>query len=544
MNQRHIKIGNTRSARRVRLLFLVCVLGVMTLGLESLSLFKVPPRWNVAHAQQNAYNEAQAAFKAKDFINSARLFYSLAIATEGGLKQKAEYGLAESLKRSGFPYSAAFFYARIVAQGEKSDFFRFALDSLGDINAEFPLGRSAISNIFSAKVNPLQVPPGARGFFFFYKGLELFDSAGTGVLNGGQAVAAAKSEFERVPSGNPYYARAQYYLGVILTVLKDTDGALGAFNRVLRVANSEGLRQLATMSLARVYYEKKDYRRAFSNYSQIARDSDLWLQTLFEGAWAFFMIQKHNNSLGNVHTIHSPFFENRFFPETYILNAITYLRLCRYPNLRENLRKFQERYKPTFADLNNLLKKYNSNPEAFFNLIAKYRNSGKLGEYQAATEVIDAISRSDAYKEAALVVRGFEKEAGLLRGLGTRWEVSGLSDILRNSFETRKRSTIQSAGQVLFNQAVQQFRYLKDLSDQTRLINLEMYSGRTDQLRSRFNSETVVTDGTQWGDGMKPLNLKQELEYWPFQGEYWEDELGGYVYNIDSKCNVPKKDKK
>jgi hypothetical protein len=97
---------------------------------------------------------------------------------------------------------------------------------------------------------------------------------------------------------------------------------------------------------------------------------------------------------------------------------------------------------------------------------------------------------------------------------------------------------------VLFNQSVQQFRYLKDLSDQTRLINLEMYSGRTDQLRSKFNSENAVTDGTQWGDGMKPLNLKQELEYWPFQGEYWEDELGGYVYNIDSNCSVAKKAQK
>jgi tetratricopeptide (TPR) repeat protein len=464
----------------------------------------------VGLAQQNAYNEAQRAFKARDYVNSARLFYSIAIATQGDMKQKSEYGLAESLRRAGFPYSAAVFYSRIVAQGDRSDFFRFAMDALGDINSEFPLGRATVASVVSSKINPLQVPPGARGFFFFYKGLELFDSAGAGALSGGQAVTSAKSEFERVPSGSPYYARAQYYLGVIQTVLKETDGALSAFNRVLRTANSDSLRQLANMNIARVYYEKKDYRRAFSYYSQIPRDSDLWLQTLF-------------------------------FPETYILNAITYLRLCRYPALRESLRKFQERYKPTFADLNNLLKKYNKNEEAFFNLIAKYRSSGRLGEFQASTEVIDAISRSDVFKEGAQVVRNIDREQSLLRGVGTKWEVSGLSDIIRTGFENRKRATIQAAGQALFNQAVQQFRYLKDLSDQTRLINLEMYSGRTDQLRARFNSETTVTDSTQWGEGMKPLNLKQELEYWPFEGEYWEDELGGYVYNIDSKCSAPKK---
>jgi len=509
----------------------------LRLGLASaLALLAVatPP---VAHAQ-NAYGEAQRAFQARDYSNSARLFYSISIAATGDVKSKAEFGLAESLKKSGFPYAAAYFYSRIVAKGAGSDFFRFGLDNLGEINSQTPLGRASISGIFSGKIDPLQVPPGARGFYFFYKGLEAFDAGGSSNVGGGQAVARAKGEFERVPSGNVYYPRAQYYLGVIYTVLKDTDGALGAFSRVIKSTSSENLRQLATMGVGRVYYERKDYKKAFSYYSQIPRDSDLWLETLFEGGWAFFMIQKHNNTLGNIHTIHSPFFANRFYPETYILDAITYLRLCRYQALRDQLRKFQERYKPTFADLNNLLKKYNNNPEAFYSVIAKYRATGRLGEYNAATEVIDAVSRSDAFKEAATVVKGLEREASQLRAQGARWEVSGLSDVLRMSFEARKKATVRVAGEILFGQAVQQFRYLRDLSDQTRLINLEMLSGRTDQLRQRYNPETQQSDSTSWGDGMKPLNLKAEIEYWPFEGEYWEDELGGYVYNIDSKCGV------
>jgi hypothetical protein len=496
---------------------------------------------------QNAYAEAQRAFQARDYSNSARLFYSLSIASAGDVRAKAEFGLAESLKKSGYPYSAAYFYARIVAQGNKSDFFRYALENLGESNSKSALGRAAIAGIFGAKIDPLQVPPGARGFYFFYKGLEAFDNGGASAANIGggasapeglQAVAKARFEFERVPSGNPYYPRAQYYLGVILSVMKDTDGSLSAFSNVIKTTTGENLKQLATLGLARVNYERKDYRRAFSYFSQIPRDSDLWLETLFEGAWAFFMIQKHNNTLGNNHTIHSPFFVNRFYPETYILNAITYLRLCRYEALRDQLRKFQERYKPTFADLNNLLKKYQGNPEAFYSVIARYRSTGKLGESNASTEVIDSVSRSDAFKEAALVAKAMEREASALKSNSAKWEMSGLADVLRQSFEARRKATIRAAGETLFNQAVQQFRYLRDLSDQTRLINLEMLSGRTDQLRARFNPETQTSDGTSWGEGMKPLSLKSEIEYWPFQGEYWEDELGGYVYNIDSVCKA------
>jgi hypothetical protein len=248
------------------------------------------------------------------------------------------------------------------------------------------------------------------------------------------------------------------------------------------------------------------------------------------------MIQKHNNTLGNIHTIHSPFFESRFFPETYILQAVSYLKLCRNDEVKESLKRFQERYKPTFVDLNALLKRYKDQPSAFFNVIRQYRATGSLSENRDAIEVIDSVSRSAAYKEAVLVVRRLEREKDRLAKFSGNWEYSGLGQVLRDSYDKRIAATIKTAGEDLFNAAAQQFRYLKDLSDQTTLINYEMLGNRTDSLRSKLNQEPQTDDGTQWGEGMRPLNLKQELEYWPFQGEYWEDELGGYVYNIDSKC--------
>ena len=48
----------------------------------------------------------------------------------------------------------------------------------------------------------------------------------------------------------------------------------------------------------------------------------------------------------------------------------------------------------------------------------------------------------------------------------------------------------------------------------------------------------------QFIGGLQELNINQTLEYWPFEGEYWEDELGFYVYNLDSKCSYGKKKKK
>jgi hypothetical protein len=41
---------------------------------------------------------------------------------------------------------------------------------------------------------------------------------------------------------------------------------------------------------------------------------------------------------------------------------------------------------------------------------------------------------------------------------------------------------------------------------------------------------------------LQELNINDELEYWPFEpSEYWEDELGYYVYNLPSRCDSKEK---
>ena len=62
-----------------------------------------------------------------------------------------------------------------------------------------------------------------------------------------------------------------------------------------------------------------------------------------------------------------------------------------------------------------------------------------------------------------------------------------------------------------------------------------MVLGRVDALRAQLKVGTADKKANFIG-GLQSLNVTQDLEYWPFEGEYWEDELGGYVYNIESLC--------
>lgn len=478
------------------------------------------------------YRAATAFFARRDYISAAGAYFQAIGYPKGaGEREKAEWGLAQSLQRLGFYYSASKYYSVIVRRGptRSNVFFRKALEELGKINATISLGQSHIVQLFKTRIDPSYVPGPARGFYFYYLGIEAFNR---------RKFEQAASYFTKVPAGSPYYAKALFHLGVVSNLRGSHSKAVGYFERARSGApagdQGEWLREQANLNIARVNYEVKRYRVALSYYSQIKRESDNWLQALFEASWAFFMMQNHYNTLGTIHTIQSPFFENRFFPESYILQAVTYLRLCRYKEVKTSLAKFKGRYQGVFQDLNKVLDSKKNDSKGFFKLIYDYR-VGSLSDYKRAWAILDALSRTDVYKEAGNTIRFSDNELARLGSYSARWGSSGLQDELSSFLRNKKTAAVKDAGQRLYDKAAGYYAYLKELSDQTIGINTEMVLGRVDALRAKLNVGTADPRAKFIG-GLTELKVGQEIEYWPFEGEYWEDELGGYVYNIDSIC--------
>ena len=519
MNQTSVKILRMRKPQQ-RL--------VATLALASIFVASLGP----ASIAQAGYAQATGYFRARDYASAATEFFqAYAYPKEKGEKRKSEFGLAQSLQQLNMYYAASKYYSLIVRRGPKEDnpFFTKALDELGNINAVLSLGQSHIVQLFRTPIESSAIPGRAKGFYFYYQGAEAFNK---------RAFEEAKPFFDKVPSGSPYYLRALLHLGVIANISGRQSAAISYFERVIRGAGEdemgEFLREVANLNVARVHYEARRYREALAFYNQIPRDSDSWLQAIFESAWAFFMYQKHNNVLGQIHTLHSPFFENRFYPESYVLQAITFLRLCRYDQVKVSLQKFRERYGPVFADVRDMLRKYEGDSKGFFNLIYKYR-TGELNSYKNAWSILDSVSRMDPYKEAGDTIRFADREIARLSSFQGKWASSGLQDDLVKFLQDKKRLAIADAGRRLYDSSRDSYEYLQNLSGQTKLINAEMLLGKIDQLRAKINVGTTEKKVNFIG-GMTQLSVGDELEYWPFQKEYWEDELGAYVFNIDSVC--------
>ena len=485
------------------------------------------------------YRSAQAYFQRRDYVTAASAFYNaLASTSKREIARKSEWGLAQSLQKLEFYYSASKYYSDIVRRGPsgKNPFFKSALEQLGKVNSRVQIGQSQVVKLFRKGINVGSVPRSARGFFYYYQGLESFKD--------GRRSKALK-QFAKVPSNSSYYDKARFHMGVVAAAQGKNTRAIQIFESVRRRAPSgergEFVRELTNLNIARIKYGGKKYRDSLRYYRFIPRDSDNWLQSLFEASWAFFMLQKHNNVLGNSHTILSPFFINRFYPEIYILKAITYLKMCDTKKVRKSVNDFQRRYKPIFNDIRDMLRAYRDDYRGFYKLITDYRR-GRLRKYRKASSILDHLMRTDSYKEGVDTTRFSDRELARLSRV-RRWGSSGLRDELEGFLRGKKSLAAKDAGRRLFRKATGFFKYLKELSEQTIRIKTEMLLKDLDDLRKELNIPVKGKKGDFIG-GLQPLKVGQKLEYWPFEGEYWEDELGYYVYNIESKCGKKRKKKK
>ena len=102
----------------------------------------------------------------------------------------------------------------------------------------------------------------------------------------------------------------------------------------------------AYLQLARLAYQGGDDKLAARLYERVGRGAPEWLDALFEASWAHFRQGEDEKALGNLLTLHAPFFQERFFPESFILKALVLYENCRYPDARTALADFQQRYQP------------------------------------------------------------------------------------------------------------------------------------------------------------------------------------------------------
>ncbi|MEQ8276621.1 MAG: hypothetical protein RKU31_23325 [Deltaproteobacteria bacterium] len=346
----------------------------------------------------------------------------------------------------------------------------------------------------------------------------------------------------RVNETSKFGARAKFLEGLVLFKNEKENEALDAFKTVVRLTHpdaehpNETLREAAFFQLARTHFGAQQPSFSIFYYDKVDRDSYAWLDALYEASWAEFRLGVYEKALGNLLTLHSPFFKDEYFPESHILKAVIYYENCRYPEAKNILTRFLRRYEPVLEELEAMTAREQTSDkyyEALENLRGRdlaETNTEKaeiLGQVLGIALADPELQRLDeAYKEVS------EEEASLA-SYGGGFGSAAIAERLREVLTDAKQQLAREAGRAVRNQLERERDHVKTLIQQAIRIDIETSRSEQERIESQLRDvqsrpKDIEKEFIEWTDDEKLV--------WPFDGEYWRDELGTYELTLAHSC--------
>ncbi len=427
---------------------------------------------------------------------------------------EARYWLGVALTELRLDQMAAIQFVEVIRSG-RSRFLKPAIDRLS--LAADRLGDDTLLNYALSKVLVSDLPETNRDIVVF--------RLGESQLRQGQFAQAAQT-FQRVDSSSKYSFQSQFNRGLAFLEANQAAQAVPVFQNLLalraKAEVNDPQRVSAQMGLARALYQAQDFNKAIEVYRKVPRDSDVWVDSLFESAWAYFRAAKFRSVLSQFQSVHSGFFEENYQPESLLLRSLVYLYICQFDEMEKTLGLFEKDYFPVR------------------NAVARF-----LQQNRDQAVYVDELLREGKSRALPLkVVRALQKEGDVRRSqeyvkrvLDERRRVDTLGGAFagyaKRALDQRARNAKQALGELIQFRLRALLSELDDLVEQAAFAKYEMIGGKKEQLRKKIAGQKVATVDSNLS---RKFYIQNGYEYWPFTGEYWLDELGTYQYVGRSSC--------
>ncbi|QAT86818.1 hypothetical protein EJ065_5284 [Corallococcus coralloides] len=482
-----------------------------------------------------------------------------------GLHVEARYVLAKSLYRMGLYHSSLGEFSKILAAGPSTKFFKTSLEWLFFISRKTQNETVILDEI--ARYANYDFPEKFRNEFRYLLARYHF-VRGRALDQVGQTENADKS-FEEVkrlaltiPRTDVFYPRAKYLEGLAFfrngTRNKDAASKRGntdvlasveAMKEVVRLTRpivgrtgeqaklDKSLRELAFMQLARTHYGMQQNRFSIFYLNKVERGNTQWLEALFESSWANYRIGQYEQALGNLITLSSPFFREEYFPEALILKAVIYYENCRYRESNLILQDFERTYLPVHDELDGLVKK-NMEASEYYTVLADVQKKNKDGLEKNGTDVILerilrlALTDQDLKKTNDSILE-LEGEMDLFSNKGDTFKYSELTKQLLEELKVQRTSLISKAGIMAKGKLETELGALKLLLANGLRIKFETTTKEKEFLEEQLKAggRTAIVKKYKFS-----VAVADDQLYWPYEGEYWRDELGTYQYTMTKGC--------
>ena len=345
----------------------------------------------------------------------------------------------------------------------------------------------------------------------------------------------ASRELSAIKSVHYLYPFAKNMQGVIASISKDYAKAIVEFRecessskeRLSSTKNENGLklnRDYCILGVARSKFAAKEYNQTELLYLDIPKNSQVWPEILFEEAWNSYYKNDYNRTLGKLVTYKAPVLSHIFNPEVDVLTALTYLKLCLYNDAKEISNTFYDRYLEEARSLRLYLKKYNRNLSYYYDLVSRYESKGEAPT-KLLKEMFKSVEKEQVYIDMKDQYQNILKEYELVKSKRNTTMKRRLLLNLQEAIRSQKQIFGGYIRSKLVSYYVQIYKGLEGMS----YIKLEVLAQRKAKLYS-FEKDTRTRGSIQY------IKRNDKQYFWDFNGEFWADELGDYVFALRSEC--------
>lgn len=443
----------------------------------------------------------------------------------------ARYGIAAALANAKMYQSAAKMLVEVLLEGPDRPFFKEAFGQLRELRrqimynppdleqlARFHYGQ--FSQAFQDEVNYV-----LGEFFYDYGNYQ-----------------RALKHFEAVSADSPDRARALYLTGLVQVRHKMYKSALESFQAAIESAERTGAGQavtdLAYMALARIAYEAENHDAAIFYYKKVPRESIRAPQVFYEMAWTYLMKGDFSRALGAFHALHSPYFERTFYPETWILEARVYSDLCRYDQAKRALERFDRDVAVFMEPLKRFVAAQKSPEDFHIHMVASI--NGEPVEPALPMKLAWPILSNVEFYNVYRTIRQIEREIAEWERHRERLGSLG-AEMLAKLAVLRKDRVFESG--VKIQQILKELDIaMGDAQVRETEIEVDINSAAIDKMAEE--ARRLVGEGGEAQEEAGPEKVRGgsqaivggDTAVWPYQGEYWLDEIPFYRSQLTSQC--------
>jgi hypothetical protein len=444
---------------------------------------------------QTSFLKGYALFQDQNYREACPYFYQYVSTYSPDVAdyEWAEFFLGVSLKKLGYSHAASEILARLVSRKPNPRIVEYSLEIFESmsrtqvIDNDLVIYQTVCDHEFGYAKGDL------ADFIHYYQGIYDWEHG---------LFAWGDDHFAKIKPGTYYFYKFLNQKALLKIYQNRIDEAVPLLKQILSSScTDENLKDDVRKTLARLLYEQGRFKESDLLYQTIEENILAQSQNLMERAWAHYRIGDPEKAMGLLYAFEAPSFQNSLTPEYYMLKSFIYKDVCHYQSALSVVEEFKGHYGKALSGIYQR-SKISENNDLLLLLLNK-RNIKQTWDFLQLLE-----------KEKA-GCEEFKREG---------------SDEFYQYLDKIYAFQIAESTSVLQSQIESEYeKYANDLLQYEEEAHLMAYEIGLDMYQ-RVNQY-------HYSDEQKSdKDASQGIVVYPFQGEFWNDELADLKVVLPNKC--------